>query len=296
MKFGLTLLTLTAALTAEGWSPALKPFSVVSTTTMATPQTLLYAASDDNKDDDEDMSDALEERLKKLEEIGDNLKGFAKIDDAPTTAGNSPKLGIDIGSRLTPLSDKEAAELKAAAMEVINDGVAEGIDEIEKLRGNMNEFIDKQKAQMELKSDLELKKQEKKLMSKIDKMTGDFLTKTQATREETKLVAKADRSSEGQGLEVGVWGVIGGAAVETTGSQNVGLLGSVDAAISAAEKEAKKLKDAEMSDLKISAGAVEEEAVEINSNRVIIIADTSQVRPKNSPIIVLLGSTPSSHF
>ena len=206
------------------------------------------------------------------------MNDLAKI-YAPTPASSSsPKLGIDIGSQLKPLSDQEAADLKAAAMEVINDGVAEGIDEIEKLRDNMNQFIDKQRAQMELKSDLDLQREQKKLLSKIDQMTGDFLAKTQATREETKLVAKADKSNEGKGVEVGVWGVLGGAAVVTTGSQNVGLLGSVDAAKAAVEKEAKKAQEQEMSDLKRSASVVQEETTTVNSNRVVIIADTSQVR------------------
>ena len=279
MKGCISLLVLTTALLTEAWSPSLRPFSQVKVAATSAPtKTRLFAASDDKEDENKDSGDSMEEKLEKIEQIGENLKEFAKLDADTPSPANAPKLGIDIGSRLTPLSDSEAADLKAAAMEVINDGVAEGIDEIEKLRENMNQFIDKQRAQMELKSDLDLQREQKKLLSKIDQMTGDFLSKTQATREETKLVAKADRSSEGQGVEVGVWGVIGGAAVVTTGSQNVGLLGSVDAAKAAAEKEANKEKAQEMSDLKRSASVVQEETATVNSNRVVIIADTSQVR------------------
>ena len=120
-------------------------------------------------------------------------------------------------------------------------------------------------------------------------MTSDFLTSTKATRDETKLVARADKMSQqqGQGVEYGVWGMIGGAAVATTGSKHVGLLGSIDAAKLAAARAQKDKQTEELADVQRSFGTAgmslqkgEEEAtvgMVVNNNRVVIIADPSQV-------------------
>jgi len=282
MRYHFALLALATLHLAQGWTPTWKPQTLQRLASTAPNLKLpsLYAAASSSDDDNDE--DSIEEKMEKNEKIGDDLMDRMGKVDAPAPRG---KLGIDIGSQLTPLSDQQAAELKAAAMEVINDGVAEGIDEIEKLRKNMKQDIQKKRAQMELKSDLDLQREQDKLMKKIDQMTGNFLSNTEALREETKLVARADKSSEGQGMEVGVWGVIGGAAVVTTGSKNVGLLGSVDAAKAEAEKQAKKLKDEEMSDLKKSANAPVEEVVASNTNRIVIVADTSQVSTTHDMIL-----------
>jgi hypothetical protein len=255
---------------------------------------LLSLGADDKQEPDdgeEDGEDSLLERINKIEQSGDNLF----LDTATAAAASysaapyaTPKLGIDIGSQLEPFTEAEAAELKAAAMEVINDGVAEGIDEIERLRKQMKQQIDKQKRQMELKSDLQLQREEAKLMTKIDTMTSTFLDKTRLSREETKLIAKADQSQQGRGVELGVWGNIGGAAVVTTSSnnKNIGLLGSVDNAKLQVQRQAKKQRDQDMTDLKrptsSSSTTKDDEDLEVgsqNSNRVIVIADISQVSP-----------------
>ncbi|CAB9516544.1 expressed unknown protein [Seminavis robusta] len=262
----------------QAWCPSRpvaslqSPLSIRASTSASS---RLYAAANDDKKEGAEEEESLLDRINNIDKLGDNLLDLSKVDNkAVQDSGGSRKLGINIGSQLQPLSDQEAAELKAAAMEVINDGVAEGIDEIEKLRGQMSDFMEKKKKQMELASELQLQKESDKLLNKIDKMTDDFLTKTAATREETKLINKADKSREGKGVELGVWGTIGGAAVVTTGSDNVGLLGSVDAAKLAAEKQAKQERDAQLSDLKTP--SKQEQAVAVNSNRVIVIADTSQ--------------------
>ena len=65
----------------------------------------------------------------------------------------TPKLGIDLGAMLEPLSEQEAAELKAAATEVINDAIAEGIDEIDKLCDRMKKEFEKQRKAVALKSE-----------------------------------------------------------------------------------------------------------------------------------------------
>jgi hypothetical protein len=246
-------------------------------------RTVLFAAAK-SKPEDEEEGDSLLDRLEKIEQLGGSLSdSAAQAAAAAFSMGDKdmvkPKLGIDIGSQLKPFTDQEAAELKAAAIEVINDGVAEGIDEIERLRNQMKVQIDKQKKQMELASDMQLQREQARLMSKIDKMTGDFLDKTRATRDETKLIAQADKSQEGRGVELGVWGMIGGAAVVTTGSKNVGLLGSVDNAKLQAERQAKKQRDQQITDLKKPTSTADEDVVVVNNNRIVIVADTSQVSP-----------------
>ena len=286
------LLVLWLAALGSAWGPSCLPATPATRNVYLqkphsfrlTSRTILPAKTqeDDDDDDSNNIEKNMEDSLDKIDKIGEELLDLVGKVDASTPA-SSPKLGINIGSQLQPLTDQQAAELKAAAMEVINDGIAEGIDEIAKLRKDLNQAIDKQRAQNELKSELQLQKESSRLMKKIDQMTGSFLDETRAAREETKLVAKADASTEGRGTELGVWGMIGGAAVVTKGTKHIGLLGSVEAAVQAAARQAKKERDSQMSDLKTSFGssssAEEEETAtyQVNSNRVVIIADTSQV-------------------
>ena len=137
--------------------------------------------------------------------------------DAPSNAvdGNSfletGKLGIKID--LGPISEKEAKEIKAAATEVINEAIAAGIDDIEALRKKMKKEVDQERKRLRLESEWNTQKAQEKLMSKIDKMTDDFLSQTSSSRRSTKLAAAADRSMKGRGAEMGSWGVLGGTAV-----------------------------------------------------------------------------------
>jgi len=184
----------------------------------------------DNDDGDDDIWDSdfdLEEKF------FDDLEKGKSID--PALSWNVPepqdedgtdlkKLGIDIGRMLDPLTETEAEELKAAATEIINDAIAEGIDEIENLRQKMKREFDRKRKEVQMESESKAKRESDKLLSKIDKLTNDFLTDTKLSRKATKLAAAADRESEGKGVEVGVWGTVDGASVTT------GLLGSVDAA------------------------------------------------------------------
>jgi hypothetical protein len=145
----------------------------------------------------------------------------------------APKLGIDIGKMLAPLSDKDAAELKAAATEVINDAIADGIDDIETLRARMKLELQQTRANMAAESEKNTQRESDKLLSKIDALTDAFLSSTAQTRSSTKLAAEADKSMKGKGVEMGTWGDLGdGTAVVTSMSssgQSV-LLGSVQAA------------------------------------------------------------------
>lgn len=136
------------------------------------------------------------------------------------------KLGIEVGKMLDPLSPSEAAELKAAATEIINESIASGLDEIEQLRQKMKDELAQSSAARKLESDWNAQQETEKLMGKIDALTDAFLTQTQASRQSTKLVALADRSSAGKSTEVGVWGEIDGMAVTTSGTSS-SILGSV---------------------------------------------------------------------
>jgi hypothetical protein len=168
--------------------------------------------------------------------------GDADVSPDPTLSWNtpaadddimSPKLGIDIGKMLAPLSDKDAAELKAAATEVINDAIADGIDDIEILRARMKLELEQTRANMAVESEKNTQRESDKLLNKIDALTDAFLSSTAQTRSSTKLAAEADKSMKGKGVEMGTWGDLGdGTAVVTTMSssgQSV-LLGSVQAA------------------------------------------------------------------
>lgn len=149
--------------------------------------------------------------------------------NAPEFLDDAPTLGIDFGKMLEPLSEKEAAELKAAAIIIIEDAIAEGIDDIEAIRAKMKKEIEKKRASMALASELNAQRESGKLLSKIDKLTNDFLASTESTRSSTKLAAAADQGMAGKSVEMGTWGDLGEAAVKTQSGKAV-LLGSVEAA------------------------------------------------------------------
>jgi len=228
------------------------------------------AASDDNQegwDDDVDY-DALEQEA----------SGTKNESPDPNTEWNEdtgePKLGINIGQQLKPLTPDQAADLKAEATEIINDAFAEGIDDIERLRKDMEKQVEKSKRAMQTASDYNAQRESARLLGKIDRMTNKFLDDTKDSRLSTKLASAADRASEGKGVDMGSWGVLGGAVVTTDGGSASSLLGSVDAA-----KSPTKVFEAE---------GLDEEAVEPSAaeSRVLIVADESsdpiakQVMPK----------------
>ena len=184
-----------------------------------------------------------------------NLNWYFEQDDDEGT----PRLGIDLGSMLEPLSEQEAAELKAAATEVINDAIAEGIDEIEQVRQRMNREFERKRKSMEVKSEMNAQRESQKLLNKIDALTDAFLAKTESIRSSTKLAAAADQAMEGRGVDAGSWGSLGGAVVAATGQAT--LLGSVESAHNTLQKGSTE-KD--------------EEKVSEQSNRILILADTGQ--------------------
>jgi hypothetical protein len=159
------------------------------------------------------------------------------------------KLGIDIGKMLNPLTPEEAEALKAEASELISDKIAQGIDDIEALRGQFQKDLEIQRTERILQSERNAQEASKRLLTKIDKLTDGFLSTSQATRESTKRAAAADAANQGKGIEVGSWGV-------TSEGESVGMLGSA-ASLGEITPE------------------VEKAATE---NRILILADPSQVR------------------
>jgi hypothetical protein len=142
---------------------------------------------------------------------------------------NSPnnkdkKLGIDIGKMLDPMSPAEAASLKVAATEIINDAVAAGLDDLTSLRRELQQDLQRQGEQRAQQSQLVGQQAEAQLLTKIDQLTNDFLSSTQSSRTLTKAAAAADQAMTGRGLEVGAWGRVGSSTVPMS------LLGSVSAA------------------------------------------------------------------
>ena len=184
---------------------------------------------------------------------------------------DDPKLGIDIGKMLEPLTPEEANELRAEASEMISDKVAQGVDDIEALREKLKKEVEKESKQRLMKSERDAAQASKRLLDKIDSMTSDFMSQSENMRKSTKLAAAADRANEGKGVELGSWGSLGGVSVATGG----GLLGSV------ASSEATTTSSATSSSTTATTMSNDEESVETapKENRIIIIADPSQVSP-----------------
>lgn len=258
------------------------PWSLLKTRTLTTtsnrnsdPTVLLEAQRDDEQgewDDDIDY-DALEAQS----------SGTKSSIPDPFTDWNEEKeegkLGIDIGSQLEPMTPEDAAQLKAEAAEIIKDTFDDQIDEIEMMRKDMAKQVEKSKIAMQAASEYNAVLESEKLLGKIDKMTGAFLDTTKDSRESTKLAAAADRAMQrsGQGVEMGTWGVLGGAVVAT--DENFGgptLLGSVDAA---------REKNANAAVVQTEGFEEKEVNAEVQpptESRILIVADESSVSKRSS--------------
>lgn len=142
-------------------------------------------------------------------------------------------LGIDIGSQLNPLTESQAADIKEEATDTINSAFDDRIQEIERMKVDMRRDFDKSREAMKFASELRAKEATSNLLNKIDKMSDEFLESNSELRSSTKMAARADASMNGQGLEIGSWGNVGGMDVLTAsggGSMGSGLLGSIGAA------------------------------------------------------------------
>lgn len=188
--------------------------------------------------------------------------------DALPNMPEAPKLGIDIS--LEPLSKQDAEKIREEAKDIINAAIDDGIEDIENLRKKMTKELDQSRKIMQVTSELQAKKKSEELMRKIDRITGDFLDATRDTRASTKMAAAASRAMEGKelGLEMGTWGVLSGRTVVAGTSS---LLGSVE---NAAQQQQKEVAASSRGTTPETTSAVGGNA----ENRIIIIADTNQVR------------------
>jgi hypothetical protein len=146
---------------------------------------------------------------------------WTNLPPVPDDDQNERTLGIDIGAMLDPLSEQEAAEMKAAATEIINDAVAAGLDDMDRLRNTMQQELAQARETSLRASERAAAAASQQLLNKIDTLTNSFLSTTASSRTSTKLAAAADQAAAAneQGVEMGSWGVLaGGAAVSLLGS------------------------------------------------------------------------------
>jgi hypothetical protein len=197
------------------------------------------------------------------------LAQAAKNDDdndiPPPPSNKRPSLGIDIGAQLTPLTPEQAAELKSEASEKINEAFDGRLDEIENMRTQIAQDFETSKQKLRKDSDERAQVATTKLMSKIDQLSNDFLMENEELRMGTKLSAKADRNNmnEGNGLEVGSWGSVGGMNV----GMSMGLKGGSSGLLGSVASVASGL-----------SSVVEEEEDDTSDSRIMVICDDKQVR------------------
>ena len=188
------------------------------------------------------------------------------------------ELGVDLNLRL---GDDELDEIKEKAREIIEKKVQENVNQVNRMRERMNREIERNRNMMQTQSELKGKKESARLLSKIDRMTEDFLQSTSAARESTQRAAAADKSMEGKGVELGAWGTIDGdndSAVVVPMSDlndNSFLVGSVD---NAKVQQARRAK----------MDATSDSAPVEPSSRVLIVADESKVRVNTGTIMMMV--------
>lgn len=227
-------------------------------------------SNDEDVDDDPDAWDSPED----YEDFGMDATSESK--DSQQDGFSTPNLGIDIGSQLNPLTEAEAAELRAEGAQAIEDAFASRLGEIEDLKASVRKDFERSREALSYASDLRAKEETDKLMSKIDKLSGDFLASNEELRMGTKAAADADQrmGAKGVGLEVGSWGVDSFGRVVVTSSISaaggMGLLGGFGAGLEKAAREA----DA-------AAGAEEDGSAKVATvveNKVLLLSDDGQVR------------------
>lgn len=219
----------TTAATAECFSvPASSqsvPLAATRSTTRST--TRIHASPPDEEPSswDEDV-DYDKVWSKKEGEKEDMMPGAAWDDVVPSSS--KKETNLDISPVISELLDAEtAADLKREAREIIENRVSQGMEQLAEMRKDMKKDVESRKRTMERQSEVRAEREGKQLMNKIDQITGNFLSDSKQQRDATKMAAAADAAMEGQGVDVGSWGSIGGAVV-TMGGANSGLLGSVE--------------------------------------------------------------------
>ena len=222
------------------------------------------------KEDDGDDPDAWDSP----EDYADFGKDSSTSGDGKkrTGLGGQPSLGIDIGGQLNPLSDEEAAELRAEGAKVIEDAFSSRLDEIEDLKATVRKDFERSREALSAASDLRAREETEKLMGKIDKLSNDFLASNEELRMGTKAAADADArmGRKGEGLEVGSWGVDSfGRVVVTSSSSAAGGSGLIGGFAAGLEKAARDLAKSSEDGTSIPPAAAAE-------NKVLILSDDGQ--------------------
>jgi hypothetical protein len=135
------------------------------------------------------------------------------------------KLGINIGSMLNPMTEQDVMDIKMEATEMIQDVIAASIDDMEALRKDMQQELQQSNQERIRQNERNTRVAEKQLLSKIDALTDSFLSTTASSRTATKLAARADQAMEGQGLELGSWGIVNGRYVTTGAAMGDSVVG-----------------------------------------------------------------------
>jgi hypothetical protein len=178
---------------------------------------------------------------------------------------DAEKLGIALD--LEPWTQEQAQKLRQDASQVINDAIDTGIQDIERLRSKMNREIEASKRAMQLASDLEARRQQERLLSKIDKLTNNFLQSNEQERKSTQIAAAANRAMEGtgQGLEMGTWGVFDGRTV-MAGETSTGMSSLLGSVVNAVQKQSQQHQQQPDGHKHVT-----------QRNRILLIADTQKV-------------------
>ena len=225
------------------------------------------AASKEDGDDDNDP-DAWDSP----EDYADFGKDSSNSSNKKSTGfGGQPNLGIDIGSQLNPLTDEEAAELRAEGAKAIEDAFASRLDEIEDLKATVRKDFERSREALSAASDLRAREETDKLMDKIDRLSNDFLASNEELRMGTKAAADADArmGRKGEGLEVGSWGVDSlGRVVVTSSSSAAGGSGLIGGFAAGLEKAARESSSSGEDGASTPASSAE--------NKILILSDDGQ--------------------
>lgn len=117
-----------------------------------------------------------------------------------------PKRMIDLGS-LGRYSKDEASELNEEMRKEVAKTFDKSVERIERMKDKIKEEGAAGIEKMREASDKRLSEESSRFMTRTDQLIDQFLDKTKADREATKIAATADSRMTGKGLSAGVWGV-----------------------------------------------------------------------------------------
>jgi hypothetical protein len=111
-------------------------------------------------------------------------------DGSSPSPSSTQRLGIDFGKELVP--DNDIQTLKEALKKMINEKVANGLDELNKLHDKWERDLELQLEPLEQAMMLNGMRESKKFNKKVDMLIGKFMNETYTSRERTHLMALED--------------------------------------------------------------------------------------------------------